>query len=57
MPALNAEELRVIEQFYRDNQAALDEEDRQIRERNAERIREFRLRFPAEPSDVGGVQL
>ena len=57
MPALNAEELRVIEQFYRDNQAALDEEDRRIRERTAEAIRLQRLRFPELSPEGRGARL
>src|SRR5437016_13694819 len=37
IPALTVEEVKVVENYYRDHQAELDEEDRQIRERNAKR--------------------
>ena len=46
MPVLTREELAVIERYYRENQAALDEQDRRIRERTEERMRLQRLRFP-----------
>src|SRR5437870_4448055 len=37
VPTLTAEEIGVVRRYYRDNQAALDEEDRQIRARSAGR--------------------
>jgi uncharacterized protein (DUF433 family) len=37
MPVLTREELAVVERYYRENQAALDEQDRRIRERTAQR--------------------
>src|SRR5712691_3374504 len=46
IPALTVEEIAVAERYYREDQAELDEEDRLIRERTAERVREQRLRFP-----------
>ena len=36
IPTLSAEEIAVVERYYRDNQEKLDEEDRLIRERSAE---------------------
>jgi len=37
IPTLSHEEIDVVERYYRAHQAELDEEDRQIRERNAQR--------------------
>jgi uncharacterized protein (DUF433 family) len=37
IPTLTPEEIAVVEQYYREHKLELDEEDRQIRERNAER--------------------
>lgn len=37
IPTLSADEIAVVERYYREHQEALDEEDRQIRERNAAR--------------------
>jgi len=37
IPTLTLEEIEVVERYYRAHQAELDEEDRQIRERNANR--------------------
>jgi uncharacterized protein (DUF433 family) len=34
IPTLTAEEIAVVERYHREHQAALDEEDRQIRERS-----------------------
>src|SRR5437867_4367663 len=36
IPTLSTEEIAVVEQYYRENQAELDEEDRMIRERSAQ---------------------
>jgi uncharacterized protein (DUF433 family) len=36
IPTLSAEEIAVVERYYREHQAELDEEDRQIRECNAQ---------------------
>src|SRR5437773_1481803 len=37
IPALTVEEIKVVEHYYREHQAELDEEDRLIRARNAQR--------------------
>jgi uncharacterized protein (DUF433 family) len=37
IPTLTCEEIAVVETYYRDHRAALDEEDRRIRERRAQR--------------------
>jgi uncharacterized protein (DUF433 family) len=37
IPTLTREEIAVVEQYYREHKEALDEEDRQIRERNVHR--------------------
>lgn len=37
IPTLTPEEIGVVERYYREHQAELDEEDRRIRERNAQR--------------------
>jgi uncharacterized protein (DUF433 family) len=37
IPTLTPDEIAVAERYYRDHQEALDEEDRCIRERNAQR--------------------
>ncbi len=46
IPTLTHEEIAVVEQYYRDHKEELDEEDRRIRERTEERVRQQRLRFP-----------
>ena len=46
IPSLTREEITVVESYYREHQAALDEEDREIRERTDNEIRLQRLRFP-----------
>src|SRR2546422_1343166 len=46
IPSLTPEEIAVVERYYHDHRAQLDEQDREIRERTAERIRQQRLRFP-----------
>ena len=46
IPVLTAEEIAVVRRYYVDHRAALDEQDRRIRERREERIRLQRLRFP-----------
>jgi uncharacterized protein (DUF433 family) len=46
IPTLTHEEIAVVEKYYRANKEGLDDEDRRIRARTAERIREQRLRFP-----------
>jgi hypothetical protein len=38
IPVLTAEEIGVVRQYYFDHRAALDEQDRRIRERSEERI-------------------
>jgi uncharacterized protein (DUF433 family) len=37
IPALTFEEIKVVEAYYREHQAELDEQDRAIRERSAQR--------------------
>jgi uncharacterized protein (DUF433 family) len=37
IPTLSSEEIAIVEQYYRDHQGELDEEDRLIRERSATR--------------------
>lgn len=37
IPDLTVEEIKFVEAYYRENQAELDEEDRQIREQNDKR--------------------
>jgi len=46
IPTLTHEEITVVEQYYQQHKAELDEEDRQIREYREEQIRWQRLRFP-----------
>lgn len=46
IPVLSREEIAVVERYYRQHQAELDEEDRQIRAYRDEQIRLQRLRFP-----------
>jgi len=46
IPTLTVEEIAVVERYYRENQAELDEEDRLIRDRTAERVQQQQLRFP-----------
>src|SRR6059058_1533835 len=47
IPTLSRDEIDVAERYYREHQAALNEEDRRIRERQDEQVRLQRLRFPA----------
>ena len=49
MPALTLDELLVVERYYRDHQAELDEVDKRIRARTEEAVLQQRLRFPEEP--------
>jgi uncharacterized protein (DUF433 family) len=46
IPSLTPEEIAVVCRYYMDNKAALDEEDRRIRKRTAERVRQ-QLNSPA----------
>ncbi len=46
IPSLTHEEIAVVEQYYQQHKAELDEEDRQIRAYRDEQIRLQRLRFP-----------
>ena len=46
IPTLSAEEIAVVERYYREHKQELDEEDRLIRERTEDRVRQQRLRFP-----------
>jgi uncharacterized protein (DUF433 family) len=52
IPTLTADEIAVIERYYHEHQAELDEEDLRIRAYVAEQVRLQRLRFPEEPSEV-----
>jgi uncharacterized protein (DUF433 family) len=52
IPTLTAEEITVVERYYREHQAELDEEDKQIRAYVAEQIHLQRLRFPEESREV-----
>jgi uncharacterized protein (DUF433 family) len=52
IPTLTAEEIAVVEGYYRAHRAELDEEDWRIRACIAERVRMQRLRFPEEPRAV-----
>src|SRR5262245_19174270 len=49
IPSLSAEEIAVVERYYREHQAELDEQDRRIRERTEERVRQHRQHFPDPP--------
>jgi uncharacterized protein (DUF433 family) len=46
LPTLTQKEIVVVEQYYREHQEELDDEDRRIREYRDEQIRLQRLRFP-----------
>ena len=46
IPILTDAEIALVEQYYREHKDALDEEDRLIRARTEERVRQQRLRFP-----------
>ena len=46
IPSRSSEEIAVVERFYRDHRAELDEQDRLIRERTAARIEVQRQRLP-----------
>jgi uncharacterized protein (DUF433 family) len=46
IPSLTHEEIAVVEQYYQEHKAELDEEDRRIREYVEEQMRLQRLRFP-----------
>jgi bisphosphoglycerate-dependent phosphoglycerate mutase len=52
IPTLTAEEITLVERYYREHQAELDEEDKQIRAYVAEQIHLQRRRFPEEPREV-----
>src|SRR5260370_22669208 len=46
IPSLTHEEIVVVEQYYQEHKAELDEEDRRIREYVEEQMRLQRIRFP-----------
>jgi uncharacterized protein (DUF433 family) len=46
LPTLSSQEIALVECYYREHKVELDEEDRQIRQRTAERIGLQRQRFP-----------
>jgi uncharacterized protein (DUF433 family) len=52
MPTLTSDEIEVVERYYREHQAVLDEEDQRIRAHVAEQLRLQRLRFPEEPREA-----
>jgi hypothetical protein len=43
---LTREEIAVVDRYYRDHQRELDEQDRCIRARTEERVRQQKIRFP-----------
>jgi uncharacterized protein (DUF433 family) len=49
IPTLTVEEIAVVDRYYREHQAELEEEDRLIRERTEARVRQQRQRFPEIP--------
>lgn len=52
MPVLTEADIQTVERYIQDNYAAVMEQDRRIRERNAERLREHRARFPEPPGTL-----
>src|SRR5688572_22318271 len=46
MPILTVEEMAVVQRYVQDHYDEVMEQDRRIRERTAERVRQQRLRFP-----------
>jgi uncharacterized protein (DUF433 family) len=46
IPSLTDTEIAVVERYYREHKAELDEKDRLARARREEQIRQQRLRFP-----------
>jgi uncharacterized protein (DUF433 family) len=52
IPTLTREEIAAVEHYYLEHKEALEEEDRCIRERTAERIRLQRLRVPEPEGDT-----
>jgi uncharacterized protein (DUF433 family) len=46
IPVLSPEEIAVVEAYYREHRAEVDEQDRRAREYREEQIRLQRLRFP-----------
>jgi uncharacterized protein (DUF433 family) len=48
LPTLTRDELVIVEAYYRDHQAELDDEDRRLRTHREEQVRAQRLRFPDE---------
>jgi uncharacterized protein (DUF433 family) len=52
IPTITPEEIAVVEVYYREHQAVLDEEDQRIRAYVAEQVRLQRLRFPEEAREV-----
>jgi hypothetical protein len=46
IPSLTETEIAVVDRYYREHQAELDEVDRLARARREEQIRQQRLRFP-----------
>jgi len=52
IPSLTREEIAVVERYYREHQADLDEEDKQIRAYVAEQVRLQRIRVPEETREA-----
>jgi uncharacterized protein (DUF433 family) len=46
IPILTREEIAVVQRYYREHKGELDEEDRRIRARTEERVRQQKLRVP-----------
>ncbi len=53
IPSLTAQEIEAARAFYAEHRDELDNQDRRIRERTAERIREHRERFPETSGTTG----
>ena len=51
MPSLSDEEIAVVERYYREHQAAMDQMDQEAIAYRAEQIRLQRLRFPEEADE------
>jgi uncharacterized protein (DUF433 family) len=46
IPSLSPAEIAVVEGYYREHQTELDDQDRRIRERTEELVRQQKLHFP-----------
>jgi uncharacterized protein (DUF433 family) len=52
VPTLTADEIAVVEHYYREYQAELDEEDKRIRAYVDQQVNRQRLRFPEESREA-----